>query len=503
MKKRLLIASSLLLACLTLFVVLAAVDRSKALSVNENFQIDGTVLMKYYGNDEVCVIPDSVTEIGSGAFEGNGYVKRIIFNDKLEKIDYNAFAEMPLLERVVLPDSVNFIGSSSFANCPNLTSFYMGKGVSEIGNCPFAGCNNLTDLQINDNNEYFTVIDSVLYSADRTVLCEMLPGRDKTYYICPETVSYVKPYALWGCDSLLYVTLSDNLVTIGAYAFSNVPSMKAVSLSFNSREISMKAFENCKSLEQIYIPDSLYKIHETAFDGCDSLAIYAFEGSFGANYAIENDIKVIYSPIYDLNIAALVREEQAKEEAEARKEANNKEELPPVDIAKDSIGATIVVNNEAVVLMDPEKMAVIDGADFKSGYNNLLRNSILDNRIPDNLFYLKTDLKEINIPGIVKTIGEFSFSRSGLESIYIPEGVETIKKGAFYHCDNLKEVVIPSTVTVIEKNAFDKTPWLENWYETSEDDYLIVGDGVLLAYKGDKDSFVMPENVKYVSCDIE
>ena len=68
---------------------------------------------------------------------------------------------------------------------------------------------------------------------------------------------------------------------------------------------------------------------------------------------------------------------------------------------------------------------------------------------------------------------------------------------------SLAEVVIPSSVKVIEKNAFDKTLWLEDWYANSPDDYLIVGDGVLLAYKGDKDSFVMPENVKYVSCDIE
>ena len=34
-------------------------------------------------------------------------------------------------------------------------------------------------------------------------------------------------------------------------------------------------------------------------------------------------------------------------------------------------------------------------------------------------------------------------------------------------------------------------------------DYLIVGDGILIAYKGKKEDYVRPENVKSVSCDIE
>mgnify|MGYP003322914578 CR=1 FL=1 len=67
----------------------------------------------------------------------------------------------------------------------------------------------------------------------------------------------------------------------------------------------------------------------------------------------------------------------------------------------------------------------------------------------------------------------------------------------------MEEVEIPDSVTYIASNAFAHTAWLEDWYENSESDYLIVGDGVLLAYKGQKEDYEQPANVKFVACDVE
>ena len=64
-------------------------------------------------------------------------------------------------------------------------------------------------------------------------------------------------------------------------------------------------------------------------------------------------------------------------------------------------------------------------------------------------------------------------------------------------------MVIPDTVSQIEPQAFEKTAWLEDWYENGESDYLIVGDGILIAYKGSKEDYVRPDNVKSIACDIE
>lgn len=503
MKRKVIVISVAFTIILIGLLALSSVLKGRAESISEDFQISGKTLMKYYGNDELCILPSNIETVASAAFEGNESIKRLVLPSSLQTIEYNAFAEMPNLERVVLPDSVTKIGSSCFANCENLSSFYIGKNLTQIGACPFAGCNKLDEIEVNSNNVSFTCIDGVLYSADRKIIYEMLPGRQKSFYVFPDSVMSISPYAFWGCDKLNYITASDSLITFPAYAFSSASGLKSVALSFNTKEICMKAFENCTSLEQIYIPDSMEKIHPSAFDGCNRLSLYANAGSPGEKYATENNIKIIYSPKYDLDIATIERENYA--ENKYQESLKEKQEIlyNPAD-DKDSMGSTFIVNNEAVVLMDPGIMEIYSGENNTNpGFDQILSDNVKDGKIPDNLFYLKNELDEILIPSNVKTVGKFAFSRSGLESVIIPEGVETIEFGAFYHCDELSDVSIPSSVKVIESKAFDKTKWLNNWYESSEDDYLIVGDGILLAYKGSKEDFVMPDNVKYVSCDIE
>ena len=52
---------------------------------------------------------------------------------------------------------------------------------------------------------------------------------------------------------------------------------------------------------------------------------------------------------------------------------------------------------------------------------------------------------------------------------------------------------------MVEPYAFYHTPWYQNWEDNAQEDFLIVGDGVLLAYKGTEQTVVIPENVKYIS----
>lgn len=58
------------------------------------------------------------------------------------------------------------------------------------------------------------------------------------------------------------------------------------------------------------------------------------------------------------------------------------------------------------------------------------------------------------LPASVRDIGRYAFSASQLESITLPEGLETIGNSAFQSCSRLGSVVIPSTVTEIGRYAF-------------------------------------------------
>ncbi len=493
-------------AILVCVFVLASVNKGRAVGVSEDFQMDKNTLVKYLGNDEVCIVPEKTKAISSAAFEGNPYVKKVILPEGLDEIGYNAFAEMDSLERIIIPDSVSKIGASAFANCDSLQSIYFGKNVKEIGSSLFAGCDNLKTIDVSDDSKYLTCLDGVLYSADRTVLYEMIPGREKDFYVFPDTVVTVSPYAFWGCDNLEHTIVSDKVNVLSAYAFSGAKGLKSVTLSFNTKEIHGKAFENCVNLEQVYIPDSVEKIDNTAFDGCEKVAVLCNPLSQGEKFATEHEIKIVNEPIYDLKYANTLRDRYSKEISEKNK-AQKEEEETFFDISKDdSLGAAIIVNNEAVVLMDPSKIKLenpSDRRDEENDFNYILSENTEDNIIPENLFYLKSDLTSVTIPDDVKYIGKFSFARTGLKSVVIPDSVRSIGFGAFYHCDDLKEVIIPDTVTEIEPQAFEKTAWINDWYENGESDYLIVGDGILIAYKGEPEDYVKPENVKSVSCDIK
>lgn len=121
------------------------------------------------------------------------------------------------------------------------------------------------------------------------------------------------------------------------------------------------------------------------------------------------------------------------------------------------------------------------------------------NKIVDQAFYKQTDVTEYEFdPGITQ-IGEFSFARSGLTGITLPDGLETIGYGAFYHCDNLSEVTIPASVQRIKPYAFSNTPWLTNWMNGRGDEFLIVGDGILLAYRGADSRITIPDGVKTIA----
>lgn len=58
-----------------------------------------------------------------------------------------------------------------------------------------------------------------------------------------------------------------------------------------------------------------------------------------------------------------------------------------------------------------------------------------------------------------RRIGAKAFSNcSGIETLVIPEGMETIGVMAFYGCHDIREISLPKSLKVIHKKAFDECP---------------------------------------------
>ncbi len=522
-----------------------------------DFQMDGSTLVKYNGTAQDVSISNYVEKIEAEAFAGNNEIRSVTIGDAVKVIGASAFSECKNLESVIIPDSVQSVGTAAFSGCPSLKEVTVGTGLTSLGNGAFAGNHSLQEVRFSSSNPKFTCDDGAILNKDgRDTLYQFLAGRKGNSYEMPSEIKTIKPHAFWGDYNLEKVKISSNAKEIPAYAFSNCRNLKDVEVPFSVKNIDMKAFEDCVRLRKITIPPSVSMIHSTAFDGCTKLEIKAEPGSMAYTYAQSLELEDIEvseyeeAPVSDAQGGEEQSEASEHDPAEEAKEetvpsSETKQTPAPADYyhevsrmnamaeAEDSSvkGKTRVIGQEAYVIIDnatatinvgstggtiggepaedsmPENTETVPGMagseDAKGGSfpkYTIVKNSDGKVVVAAQAYY--DDARTTyTIPENVKRIGEFSFARSGLTSIVIPDGVEEIGYAAFYHCDDLQDVTIPESVREIEASAFAQTPWLTEWREKGDGGFLIVGDGILLAYRGEGGVVSVPEGVKQIGAE--
>ncbi len=485
---------------------------------NNGFMMDGDKLVKYTGTATSVSVPNGVKTIGAEAFADNTALSYVTLPNSLLYIENGAFSGCRYLNRVIVPEGVRSIGNGAFADCENLSTVSLPASLTQMGTSVFAGCDDLKTIGIDKKNPDFVCEDGVLYNDDKTVIYQVLAGRDKKNYMMPNSVEEIKKYAFWGCENLESVGISGHVKRIDDYAFSNASGLKSITIPFSVRSIGTKAFEDCRNLVDVTIPVSVTKIDPTAFDGCYRLNVIADEGTTAADFFADFEANNASRAEYEDSVSANTNPHWVKDTEEKEKERESKVNVSDVenyvewDVDSPGVlGRSKVVSRQAVIFMDASEGTVYNGtsgqgagADTEStgGDEGTVSDSesvTEGNAIAYKAFYQDDSLLSFTFPGGIKSIGELAFARSGLNSIQIPYGVERIGNGAFYHCDDLAAVSIPSTVTEIEPDAFTYTKWMENWRTADINDFLVVGDGILLAYKGNASQVTIPSHVKRIA----
>ena len=512
-------------------------------TASSDFQMDGNTLVKYIGKASSVSIPDNVKTIGREAFAGNQNLTLVKLGQNVKIIEQGAFQDCSYLSEVTLNDSLIAIGNGAFSNNSSLKNFHLTKNISEIGSGVFSGCKFLASLTVDKDNSSFIIDKNALYDSKKEVLISYIPNSEGTEFLMPNTVKRIDEYAFWGNNKLERIALSNNLEEISAFSFSNCKKLTSISIPYSVKMIDTKAFENCIALGMVEIPASVGYIHTTAFDGCPLLIIKAEEGSTGYDFyqnwkssysvsgnmgaAIGNTVVDVSGKVYIVDSEGKLVEVKNDAVADvssgtvpAMHDPSNVDYIPlsdPLLEQEDGIlGKTMVVGQNATVLIDPrvpivnnltsrsvmpeEEAEAQEIAESDEKGDALPKYAVVNDHITDYAYYQDTDLRKYSIPVNITSIGDFAFARTNLESIAIPNGVKSIGYAAFYHCDNLNEISIPSTVTWIEPSAFAYSGWLNNWANNQEaDNFLIVGDGILIAYKG-TDSYVnIPEGVETIA----
>ncbi len=110
-------------------------------------------------------------------------------------------------------------------------------------------------------------------------------------------------------------------------------------------------------------------------------------------------------------------------------------------------------------------------------------------------------LTMIAVPGSVTYLGAAAFyCCDSLTTAIIGEGVTTIEHNAFADCPSLTMLMIPGTVERIHGYYYGHEPFKDSpWFAAQTDEFVIVGDGVLIAYNGTATDVVLPAEVKSIA----
>ena len=344
-------------------------------------------------------------------------------------------------------------------------------------------------------------------------------NRNIELVVIPNSVKRIEPYAFWGCDHLDSIVLGRGLKAVDDYAFAGCRGLEQMVIPSNVKSIGVQSFGDCVNLRDISIPVETVSIHDTAFDGCRQLTFHCEEGSAGDLFAKKfyekQEEYAEYEDVPGYGDTEGTPSPTATPGAEVTPEPQ--QSALPEPVPGNVLGSTKVVGNRAVLFMNGGSLNVYgfgQGPQASQAPETALPEQIPGRGIPkytivdgsvvaDQAYYRNTGLEAVTLPAGIREIGQFSFARSTLAQIFVPEGVENICYGAFYHCDSLTALNLPDTVMNVEPKAFAYTAWVQNFMDHSTSltgDFLISG-GVLVAYRGTGSSVSIPEGVRVIAAE--
>jgi hypothetical protein len=192
-----------------------------------------------------CVIPASVTQIGTDAFSFTK-ITAINFEDnsRLARIDSQAFSSCTQLRSVNIPSTLTEIAT-----------------IGEISNIFAVGNSQNTFIT---NLNIYTGLSHIL----RPIISSLLALKTVTIDYSGEIPAGVFNNIIGLTD----VTIGRNITRIGssAFGFSSINKIKINELS-SLTSIGESAFQNCNALTSLVLPDTITSIERNAFNNCTVL----------------------------------------------------------------------------------------------------------------------------------------------------------------------------------------------------------------------------------------
>ncbi len=258
-------------------------------------------------------IPNSVTSIGEIAFRGCSGLQKVIVPDIAAWCGIS-FGDNPLnyahhiysdedteITDLVIPNSVTSIGSGAFQNCSGLTSVTIPNSVTSIGSGAFQNCSGLQKVIVPDIAAWCGISfgDNPLYYANHIYSDENTEIKD---LVIPNSVTSIGRGAFRYCSDLTSVTIGNSVTSIGASAFSGCSGLTSVySMIENVFTINYNTFDtNTYSNAKLYVPIGKKAVYKGTEPWKQFTNIEEYDYSTGiAAPQMGKDVKVVDA--YQLN----------------------------------------------------------------------------------------------------------------------------------------------------------------------------------------------------------
>ena len=177
-------------------------------------------------------------------FEDCENLERFIIGSKVEVIPSYLLYKCNAVKSVVFEEnsSLTEIKTNAFGYC-SFDDIYIPKTVEYINDSAFRNCN-LKDINVDDENMYYTSVDGVLFSKGMDVLKKYPEGKNASTYIVPDVVETVGTYSFYNTKALETVILGDEVELIDTYAFANCTALSTLQIPKSTTSFGSNMLQN-------------------------------------------------------------------------------------------------------------------------------------------------------------------------------------------------------------------------------------------------------------------
>ena len=248
---------------------------STAITTNEGgfvvHDYDAGVCLHAYVKEprEVLVIPEwidgkQVRRIANHAFKGSPF-RKISIPDSVTDIGSGAFSFCAKLDSIKIPEGVKKINKNMLMSCSSLTHVVLSSKTQKIGEMAFAGCTALKKIELPES------VECIEDGAFVTTQIETL--------ITPQALTTIGTGAFVECVQLTNVVFMGENITIGANAFCDCTHLTSATFAGSVQKTSVFAFSGCPNLHAVRFKKApVGTVDSMAFSGSPLVCFYHMDG---------------------------------------------------------------------------------------------------------------------------------------------------------------------------------------------------------------------------------